>query len=289
MFEKTGETALALPIAVLTGASCTWASRRRGRLSAKALPSYRIPLAMPAQVPRPHYLLYTEANAQESGAWRFVVQALDGGDQVEVADVELDLAGDRLDLLTVIRALESLDQPSRVTLVTSSRFIKQGIDQGLPEWREHDWTWERFGERVAVKHHDLWQRLDRALEIHDVQCRRWRLDSAHTRRSAVPRPAMSRSPAARRRRSPVDGQRVEAPAAMQGDLVSARQQKCIEPAQRGTSDAPRQAAAVGGVRRWPEPRRMALRLQRWLSERAQNWRLRAAQFGTALLPAPWLE
>jgi hypothetical protein len=79
----------------------------------------------------------------------------------------------------VIRGLEALDEPSRVTLVTSSRYVRRGLLYGLTEWRTNDWAWEWYGQMVPVKNRDLWQRLDRALEYHHVECRRWRLDNAH--------------------------------------------------------------------------------------------------------------
>lgn len=229
---------------------------------------------MSAPVARPHYLLLTEANSHDStGKWRFVVQSLDSAEQVEVADVETDLCGDRLDLLTVIRGLESLDQPSRVTLVTSSRFVKQGIDEGLSEWRDNDWTWERFGERVPVKHFDLWRRLDHALSIHQVQCRRWRLDAAHA-------PHLARPQAGTAVVEQNEVAAIEAP------------QSALHPAEVA---APQMAAMVAITPERAAPqrsnawRRLLIRIERWTVEQARGLRLKASQMGTSLLPAPWLE
>ncbi|HKD36479.1 MAG TPA: RNase H family protein [Pirellulales bacterium] len=133
--------------------------------------------------PSPHYLLYSDSAPGDAdcspGDWRFVLEAIDGSAKVEVADSELDIRGERLELLAVVRGLEALDQPSKVTLVTPSRYVSRGISQGLPDWRQNDWQWERHGEMVPVKNRDLWQRVDRALEFHRVECRRWRFDSAH--------------------------------------------------------------------------------------------------------------
>jgi len=87
--------------------------------------------------------------------------------------------GERLDLLTVLRGLESLDQPSRVTLVGCSRYVEQGILYGLTEWRDNDWRWEYFGQMAPVRDADLWQRMDRVLQIHQVDCQRRRFDQGH--------------------------------------------------------------------------------------------------------------
>lgn len=128
----------------------------------------------------PHYLLYSEASrTPECGRWRFVLQAADGSDEFEAADVEPDVRGERLGLLTVVRALESLDQPSQVTVVGCCPYVRQGMEYGLPEWRGNGWRWEFYGEMVPVKNCDLWQRLDRVMRFHQVDCRRRRFDAAH--------------------------------------------------------------------------------------------------------------
>jgi ribonuclease HI len=114
------------------------------------------------------------------GHWRFVLRPTDGSSGVEVADVEPDVWGERLDLLTVVRALESLDQPSRVTLIGCTRYVEQGIQYGLEEWRANGWRWESFGQMVPVRDVDLWQRMDRILQFHRVQCGQRRFDSGHT-------------------------------------------------------------------------------------------------------------
>ncbi len=129
----------------------------------------------------PHFLLssHIDRNGQ-SGQWRFVLRSKDGARRFEAEDAEADLPVERLDLLTVVRGLEALDQPSRVTLVDCSDYIWTGIRYGLVEWRSNEWRWEFFGQMVPVKNSDLWQRLDRALQFHDVDCRRRRFDLPHS-------------------------------------------------------------------------------------------------------------
>jgi len=93
------------------------------------------------------------------------------------ADTEPADCGERLELLAVVRGLEALDGPARVTLVTKSRYVSRGIKSGLAEWRRNDWNWERFGRMVPVRDCDLWQRVDRALGFHKVDCQAWQFDS----------------------------------------------------------------------------------------------------------------
>ena len=134
-------------------------------------------------VPMPHYLLFSETSRTcDSGLWCFSLQTADGSEEFEAADEEPKIRGERLDLLTVVRALESLDQPSRVTLVGCSPYVRQGMQWGLREWRSNGWQWEFFGQMVPVKNGDLWQRLDRALVFHTVDRRHRRFDPPHSRR-----------------------------------------------------------------------------------------------------------
>lgn len=129
----------------------------------------------------PHYLLMAEVSRTEGlGHWRFVLRPTDGSTPIEVTDVEPDIWGERLDLLTVVRALESLDQPSRVTVIGCTRYVEQGIQFGVAEWRDNDWRWEYFGQMVPVRDADLWQRMDRVMQFHEVSCGQRRFDAGHT-------------------------------------------------------------------------------------------------------------
>ena len=137
--------------------------------------------AVASHVAAPHYLLLTTCETKKDtradefavGQWRFVLEALDGDDRLDIRDIEPGVVGERLELLAVVRGLEALDQASRVTMVTPSRYVIRGIRFGLETWKENDWNWENHGEMVAVKDFDLWKRLDRAMEIHEVRLRHW--------------------------------------------------------------------------------------------------------------------
>jgi len=133
------------------------------------------------KVPTPHFLLFSESSRkQRQGQWRFLLQAVDGTEQLEAADAEPDVQGERLELLAVVRGLEALDQPSRVTLVTPSKYVHRGLLYGLEEWRTNGWSWEHFGQMVPVKNRDLWQRLDHAMNVHELEFQPWRWDAAAT-------------------------------------------------------------------------------------------------------------
>ncbi|MBN1851162.1 MAG: hypothetical protein JW829_00500 [Pirellulales bacterium] len=132
-------------------------------------------------VPIPHFLLFSEAQVRPGAnpEWHFVLESLDGRKRTVAADCEPDARGERVELLAVVRGLEALEQPSRVILITKSRYVSRGLERGLREWRESGWRWERFGRRVPVRDADLWQRIDHAMHFHEVECRTWRFDAGH--------------------------------------------------------------------------------------------------------------
>ncbi|HLA83614.1 MAG TPA: RNase H family protein [Thermoguttaceae bacterium] len=128
----------------------------------------------------PEYQLFCQAVAgNQQGRWRFVLRPTDGTPPLEVEDVDPTARGERLELLGVVRALEALDQPSRVVLVNASTYVREGICYGVEEWRANDWQWESFGKMTLVKNADLWRRVHRALQFHRVEFRTWRIDRAH--------------------------------------------------------------------------------------------------------------
>jgi ribonuclease HI len=123
----------------------------------------------------PHYLLFSEGtlNSGNQPRWKFVLQSVGEEEHFSASDTECETRASRLELLAVVRGLEALGQPSRVTLLTRSRYVRRGIRRELNQWRERRWCWERFGNVVPIRDHDLWQRVDRALQYHQVECCAW--------------------------------------------------------------------------------------------------------------------
>jgi ribonuclease HI len=221
--------------------------------------------------PTPHYLLYSASapgDADDSpGDWRFVLEALDGSAKVEVADSEPNIRGERLELLAVVRGLEALDQPSNVTLVTPSRYVSRGLSHGLPDWRQNDWQWERHGEMVPVKNRDLWQRVDRALEFHRVDCRRWRFDSAH---------------------EPADSGGSSAQSSGSSDRSNHRTGGPHIRFAHHRSSVGREAEIKESVRPWRIRQRL-LMFRRFIAVVIERLSLRLRQIGPPLFRAPWLD
>jgi ribonuclease HI len=134
---------------------------------------------------KPHYLLYcgvvvnpmpplpggASVPSQGGNKWHFVLESLESEERLEAIDYEAESSPDRLALLALVRGLEALEQPSRVTMLTPSRYVSRGLRFGLTEWQENEYRWEHFGTWRPVRNADLWRRVQHALGFHDVLCR----------------------------------------------------------------------------------------------------------------------
>jgi len=240
-------------------------------------------------VSAPHFHLYSastpgDANG-EPGDWRFVLEASDGSSKVEVVEREPEIRGERLELLAVVRGLEALEQPSRVTLFTPSRYVTRGISTGLADWRDNDWQWERHGEMAPVKNRDLWQRVDRALEYHRVECKVWRFDAAEE-----PNPPQASHAAQQLPRRPAPQPHVR----LGGFRARERQSDLARPSTIQRRTAPRQVAAPELKRRQvarpfdrKSRQRLRLRVRRSMAERAESLWVRVRQIVAPLFGEPW--
>lgn len=96
------------------------------------------------------------------------MQAKDGADVVKERSLqggEADTTNNRMELLAAINALEALERPSVITVVTDSAYVKGGITAWLFGWKKNGW---KTSTKKPVKNVDLWQRLDTAQARHDV-------------------------------------------------------------------------------------------------------------------------
>jgi ribonuclease HI len=71
----------------------------------------------------------------------------------------------RMELVAVIRALDSLPRRCRVQLYTDSQYVQKGITQWIHNWKRRGW---RTADKKPVKNIDLWQQLDALASAHDV-------------------------------------------------------------------------------------------------------------------------
>ena len=84
----------------------------------------------------------------------------------EMSGCEPETTNNRMELMAAIQALEALNRSVKARLHTDSRYLRDGITQWVPKWRQNGW---RTSDKKPVKNQDLWQRLDLACQQHDIE------------------------------------------------------------------------------------------------------------------------
>lgn len=105
------------------------------------------------------------------GGWGALLRY--GDREKELSGGEPDTTNNRMELMAAIMALETLRGACEVVLHTDSQYVQKGIGEWLPNWIRRGWK-TAGGE--PVKNKDLWQRLQAASAVHQVQ---WRWVKGH--------------------------------------------------------------------------------------------------------------
>jgi ribonuclease HI len=83
----------------------------------------------------------------------------------ELCGGEAETTNNRMELLAAIHALETLERPSAITIVTDSAYVKNGVTGWIHGWKRNGW---KTASKKPVKNVELWQRLDAAQSRHTV-------------------------------------------------------------------------------------------------------------------------
>ena len=102
------------------------------------------------------------------GGWGVVLQAKDGDalwKERELCGGAAETTNNRMELTAAIEALQTLERESKITLITDSVYVKDGITKWLWGWKKNGW---RTAAKKPVKNAELWQKLDAAQARHQV-------------------------------------------------------------------------------------------------------------------------
>lgn len=88
--------------------------------------------------------------------------------------VEKELSGyaeettnNRMELTAVIEALKALNRPCNISLYTDSKYVMDGINDWMPNWKKNGW--KTANKKSPVKNIDLWQELDELVKKHEIR------------------------------------------------------------------------------------------------------------------------
>lgn len=102
------------------------------------------------------------------GGWGALLIAREGDEILKERELfggEQETTNNRMELLAAITALETLERPSTLTVITDSAYVKDGISSWLFGWKKKGW---KTAAGKPVKNEDLWRRLDEATKRHTV-------------------------------------------------------------------------------------------------------------------------
>jgi ribonuclease HI len=88
------------------------------------------------------------------------------GNEKHLYGGEKETTNNRMELMAAIIGLESLKWPCKVRLTTDSKYVKNGINEWMHNWKRNGW---KTANKKPVKNIDLWKRLDEALTHHEVE------------------------------------------------------------------------------------------------------------------------
>ena len=97
------------------------------------------------------------------GGWGAVL--ISGKHRKELNGGERETTNNRMEMMAVIRGAEALKRGSSMDIYTDSTYVMKGMTVWIIDWKKRGW---RTAAKKPVKNVDLWQRLDAALERHEV-------------------------------------------------------------------------------------------------------------------------
>ena len=102
------------------------------------------------------------------GGWGVLMEAKRDGTVLKTRELkggEADTTNNRMELIAAIMALETLERPAEITIVTDSAYVKNGVTSWIHGWKRNGW---KTSNKKPVKNAELWERLDAAQARHQV-------------------------------------------------------------------------------------------------------------------------
>lgn len=120
--------------------------------------------------------IYTDGackgNPDGPGGYGVVLLYTDKNNQVhrkEIAGGFKNTTNNRMEIMAAIVGLEALKRPCQVTLYSDSQYLVNAIEQKWVErWQKNGWLRDPK-KGIKAKNVDLWQRLLKAMENHQVK------------------------------------------------------------------------------------------------------------------------
>ena len=120
-------------------------------------------------------VIYTDGACRGNpgpGGWGVVLGFQDRQKTLKGYDPET--TNNRMELTAAIEGLRALKRSCAIEIITDSKYVMQGINEWLHNWKRNGW---KTASKKPVKNVDLWQQLDDEMQRHEVH---WRWVRGHS-------------------------------------------------------------------------------------------------------------
>lgn len=100
-----------------------------------------------------------------AGGWGALLRC--GETEKELSGGENETTNNRMELTAVIKALQALKRECEIMLYTDSKYVMDGVNQWMPNWKKNNWR--TTNKKSEVKNLDLWLELDKLLPLHKIK------------------------------------------------------------------------------------------------------------------------
>ena len=112
-------------------------------------------------------IIYTDGACRGNpgiGGWGVLMSYED--EVKEVYGGEADTTNNKMELRAVIEGLNALKEPCSVKLFTDSKYVMEGINSWIHNWKKNNW---KTANKKDVKNKDLWIQLDNLVSKHNIE------------------------------------------------------------------------------------------------------------------------
>ena len=89
------------------------------------------------------------------GGWGALI--IDGDIENEIYGGESNTTNNRMEIMAVIMALQTVNTKNEITVFTDSTYVQKGINEWINKWKINGW---KASNKKEVKNKDLWVQLD---------------------------------------------------------------------------------------------------------------------------------
>jgi ribonuclease HI len=97
------------------------------------------------------------------GGWGVILSY--ASTQKSLSGFEPETTNNRMELTAAIEGLRALTRPCEVDLNTDSKYVLQGINEWIENWKSNGW---KTATKKPVKNADLWRVLEKQAQRHRI-------------------------------------------------------------------------------------------------------------------------